>query len=47
MISRWASIASRRASTPWGVGFWGSSSPTGSAPWLRGLFWVTVQSSAR
>ena len=41
-ISRWASSASRMASTPRGVGFSGRG-PAGCTGW----FWVFVQSSAR
>ena len=47
MISFWTVSASRRASTPWGVGFSGGTYPSGTAlPLVAGLFWVLVQSSA-
>jgi len=47
MISFWTVRASRRASTPWGVGFSGGTYPSGGAmPLDAGPFWVFVQSSA-
>lgn len=47
MISFWTVRASRRASTPWGVGFSGGTYPSvGAMPLDAGPFWVFVQSSA-